>query len=122
MLNQLLISGAIHLAIATAVFFVIGLSARAAMLTDDVYTFVMGICVVVICFGTELTFTWFPDFFHQVYMHDVLVDILGAIFGMTLADFFLQYRFEHNRPTHIANSIYRRYRRTDIYEPAGELD
>ena len=122
MLNQLLISGAIHLAIAMAVFFVIGLSARAAMLADDTYKLVMGLAVVVICFGTELTFTWFPNIFHQVYMHDVLVDILGALFGMIFADLFLRYRFEYNRPTHIANAIYSRYRRTDIYEPVGELD
>jgi hypothetical protein len=122
MLNELLILGAIHVSIAMAVFFVIGLSARAAMLHSDDYKIIVGMIVVVVCFGVELLFSWFPAVFHMVYMHDVLLDILGALLGLMAADFFLYSRYEKIRPMYIANVIYTRYRRKDVYEHAAEVE
>lgn len=122
MLNELLILAAIHVTCAMVVFFIIGLSARAAMLHADDYKIIVGMIVVVLCFGVELMFSYFPAVFHMVYMHDVLLDIAGALIGLMAADFFLYRRYERLRPMYIANVIYTRYRRKDVYEPAMDVE
>ena len=114
---EIAIIGLVRFGIALVVFFIFTLAVLSARLVKENYNFVMSLIIVIVSFGSELLITFYPTHFPQSEFHDVLVDILGGIAALTIAELFYHWRRESTRHEVLADTIHERYRRLSIYDP-----